>query len=501
MDTKGPEDFDLLVIGGGINGAGIARDAAGRGLNVCLIEKADLASATSSASTKLVHGGLRYLERYEFRLVRESLIERERLLAIAPHIIWPLRFVLPHDKGLRPRWLLRAGLFLYDHLGGRKLLPPTRSVDLRKPPHGDVLEERLTRGFEYSDCWVDDARLVVLNCADAQERGAAIRSRSELISLKRRGQHWEAILRTANGEHQIIAKMVVNAAGPWVDQVLALAFPGRNTSQVRLVKGSHLIMPRLYEGTHCYIFQSRDGRIIFAIPYERDFTLIGTTDEAFEGDPTGIAISADEAKYICDAVNEYLKVDIAPEQAVSSFAGVRPLYDDKSDSNSTVTRDYMFKLDHGSDGAAPPILSVFGGKITTYRKLAEHALERLGVPGKSWTAQKPLPGGEIDWVRFEAFVMDQQRRWPWLGPQMNRRLARAYGTRMARILAGATGHSDLGTHMGGGLYSAELAYMVQHEFARTPEDALWRRSKLGLHLSVEEQARVVDWFSRLQLPD
>lgn len=501
MDTQGPEDFDLLIIGGGINGAGIARDAAGRGLSVCLAEKTDLASATSSASTKLVHGGLRYLENYEFRLVRESLIERERLLAIAPHIIWPLRFVLPHDKGLRPKWMLRAGLFLYDHIGGRKLLPPTRSINLRKTPHAGVLEDRLNRGFEYSDCWVDDARLVVLNCLDAHERGAAIRTRSEVVSLKRRTHHWEVVLRTPKGDHRINAKMIANTAGPWVEKVLALAFPGRNATNLRLVKGSHLIMHRLYDGDHCYIFQNRDGRIIFAIPYERDFTLIGTTDVAFEGDPANITISPDEAVYICDAVNEYLRVDVAPEDAISSYAGVRPLYDDKSASNSTVTRDYMFELDRGADETAPAILSVFGGKITTYRKLAEHALERLGVPGKPWTATKPLPGGEIEWMHFENFVRDQQRRWPWLGPQMNRRLSRAYGTRMARILASATGHADLGTHMGGGLYSAELAYLVQHEFARSAEDVLWRRSKLGLHLSAEEQARVADWFDRLELPD
>jgi glycerol-3-phosphate dehydrogenase len=501
MDVEGPEDFDLLVIGGGINGAGIARDAAGRRLKVCLVEQGDLASATSSASTKLVNGGLRYLEHYEFRLVRESLIERERLLAIAPHIIWPLRFVLPHHEGLRPKWLLRAGLFLYDHMGGRTLLAPTCSVNLRKPPHADILEERLTRGFEYSDCWVDDARLVVLNCVDARERGANIRTRSKVVSLKRRSGQWEANISNAKGEHQINARMIVNAAGPWVDRVINLAFPGRHAGNVRLVKGSHLIMPRLYDGDHCYIFQNRDGRIIFAIPYERDFTLLGTTEVAFDGDPAGITISPQEAAYICDAANEYLKVDVTPEQAVSSYAGVRPLNDVDAGNNSTVTRDYTFNLDRGSYHAAPPILSIFGGKITTYRKLAERALERLGVPGKAWTANKPLPGGEIDPARFEAFVKDQQRRWPWIGPQMNRRLARAYGTRMARILAGATGHNDLGTHMGGGLYSAELAYLVNHELARTPQDVLWRRSKLGLHLSAEEKARVTEWFARVQLPD
>ncbi len=501
MDIEGPEDCDLLVIGGGINGAGIARDAAGRGLSVCLVEQADLASATCSASTKLAHGGLRYLENYQFQLERESLSERERLLAIAPHVIWPLRLVLPHDKGLRPRWLLRTGLFLYDQIGGRKLLPPTRSINLRRAPHRDILAERLKRGLEYSDCWVDDARLVVLNCVDAKERGAAIRTRSKVTQLKRRAQHWEAIIQTPKGTHQINAGMVVNAAGPWADAVLSLAFPGRAAPALRLVKGSHLIVPRLYEGNYGYIFRNRNGRIIFAIPYEHAFTLLGTTNVDFAGDPAGVTISPEEARYICDAVNEYLKVDVAPEQAVAAFAGVRPLHDDKAARNASVTRDYLLALDRGSDGAAPPILSIYGGQIASYRKLAEQALARLGVAGAAWTAKKPLPGGEFDWVRFESFVADQQRRWPWLGPQMNRRLARAYGTRMARILADAQGHGDLGTHMGGGLYTAELAYLVHHEFARSAEDVLWRRTKLGLHLSPVEQAQVAEWFARLQLPD
>lgn len=501
MDITGPTSFDLLVIGGGINGAGIARDAAGRGLSVCLVEKGDLAGATSSASTKLVHGGLRYLEHYEFRLVRESLIEREVLLAIAPHIIWPLRFVLPHDKGLRPRWVLRLGLWLYDHLGGRKLLPPARSVDLTVSPHSGVLEPRLTRGFEYSDCWVEDARLVVLNAMDAAERGADIRTRTECVQVTRERDHWRARLKGPQGVQDISAQMIVNAAGPWVDKVLARALPGRNAAHLRLVKGSHLIMPRLYPGEHCYIFQNRDGRIVFAVPYEQDFTLIGTTDVAFDGDPAGITISTEEARYICNAVNEYLAVDVTPEQAVSSYAGVRPLYDDAASSNSTVTRDYVFELDRGWDGKAPALLSVFGGKITTYRKLAEHALERLGVTGASWTVGAPLPGGDIPGLDFETFAAQQQRFYPWLPAATVRRMARAYGTRLPRVLGDARALADLGQHFGGGLHAAEVLYLIRHEFARSPDDILWRRSKLGLHLTPDERARLVHWFDRFRIDD
>lgn len=501
MDIKGPQNFDLLVIGGGINGAGIARDAAGRGLKVCLVEKADLAGATSSASTKLVHGGLRYLEQYEFRLVRESLIERERLLTIAPHIVWPLRFVLPHDRGLRPRWLLRLGLFLYDHIGGRKLLPPARSVDLTLPPHSGVLEPRLTHGFEYSDCWVDDARLVVLNAVDAQERGADIRTRTECTALARGHDQWEARLKGPQGVQEVTARMVVNAAGPWVDQMLARALPGRNSAHLRLVKGSHLIMPRLYDGDHCYIFQNRDGRIVFAIPYERDFTLIGTTDGAFEGDPTGIDISQEEADYICDAVNEYLAIDVSPDQAVASYAGVRPLYDDAAASNSTVTRDYVFELDRGWNGKAPALLSIFGGKITTYRKLAEHALNKLEAPGASWTATAPLPGGDIPGLDFESFVAAQADAYPWLPAANVRRLARAYGTRMMQVLGDAQGLADLGQSFGGGLTAAEAIYLIHHEYARSANDVLWRRSKLALHLTENECARLSLWFERAKIDD
>ncbi|MEL6531091.1 MAG: glycerol-3-phosphate dehydrogenase [Pseudomonadota bacterium] len=490
------ETFDLLVIGGGINGAGIARDAAGRGLSVCLVEKDDLAQHTSSASTKLVHGGLRYLEHYEFRLVRESLIERERLLKIAPHIIWPLRFVLPHDQGLRPKWLLRLGLFLYDNLGGRKLLPPTQTVDLRSAPHADILEDRLVKGFEYSDCWVEDSRLVALNCIDAKEHGASIRTRTECIGLERQAEGWKATLRSNDEDTTVEAKMVVNAAGPWVDKVLGRAIKHESHENLRLVKGSHLIFPRLFDGDHCYIFQNKDDRIIFAIPYERDFTLVGTTDVGFEGDPSNIQISADEAQYICNAANEYLRVDVTPEQAVSSYAGVRPLYDDSSASNSTVTRDYVFELDQGESDQEPALLSIFGGKITTYRKLAEHALEKLNVSGRSWTASEPLPGGDIDAPRYDAFVTDVKSRYDWLPEQAVERLCRAYGTRVHILLTDTQGLNDMGPHLGGDLYARELEYLVDQEFVKTADDALWRRSKLGLHLDQAGQARVRDWFAQ-----
>ncbi|MEL7198367.1 MAG: glycerol-3-phosphate dehydrogenase [Pseudomonadota bacterium] len=499
MSQDLPPEYDLLIVGGGINGAGIARDAAGRGLSVCLVEKDDLAQHTSSASTKLVHGGLRYLEHLEFRLVRESLIERERLLAIAPHIIWPMRFVLPHDEGLRPKWMLRLGLFLYDNLGGRKLLPPTRTVDLQKAPHKETLKDRLTKGFEYSDCWVEDSRLVVLNCMDARKNGADIYTGTECIGLERQGKDWIAALRGDDGERTIKAKLVVNAAGPWVDKVLGKAKPDESSANLRLVKGSHLIFRKLFDGDHCYIFQNKDDRIIFAIPYERDFTLVGTTDVGFEGDPTGITISVEETHYICDAANEYLKTSIRPEDAVSSYAGVRPLYDDSSASNSTVTRDYQFELDDGATGDEAPILSIFGGKITTYRKLAEHALEKLGIDGSSWTAAAPLPGGDIAPERYDTFVADVAQRYDWLPNSAIERLCRAYGTRVHVILTGAQGLNDLGPNLGGDLYTRELEYLVDQEFVTSAEDVLWRRSKLKLHLDKDAQERVRAWFDNAKV--
>ncbi len=486
--------IDLLVIGGGINGAGIARDAVGRGLSVLLCEKDDLAAHTSSASTKLVHGGLRYLETYEFRLVGEALKEREVLLKAAPHIVWPLRFVLPHDTAMRPKWMLRAGLVLYDALGGfGRSLPGSHAVRLDRPPHKGVLQERLTRGFEYSDCWVEDSRMVVLAAMDAAARGAEILTRHECIELGRHADRWRATLRHAGGERVVEARAVVNAAGPWVDTIAASALGGRTKAHLRLVKGSHIVVPCKYPGEHAYILQQPGGRIVFAIPYERDFTLIGTTEEPFTGDADRVAISDAEIDYLIEAVGRSFKSGVARDEIVWSYSGVRPLYEDKASSNSTVTRDYVFEVD--ADGGAP-ILSIYGGKITTFRKLAEHALKRLSkhLPmGPAWTREAPLPGGEMQ--DFASFLWQASVRFPWLPPEMLLRLVRAYGTRIDALIGDAKSLSELGRHFGGTLYERELAYLVEHEYARAAEDVLWRRSKLGLHLGEEARAAVADWFA------
>jgi glycerol-3-phosphate dehydrogenase len=475
-----PAECDLLVIGGGINGVGIARDAAGRGHKVVLCEQGDLAQATSSASTKLIHGGLRYLEYYEFRLVREALIERERLLAIAPHIIWPMRFVLPHEAHLRPAWMIRAGLFLYDHLGGRKRLQASRSVRLTDSPFGDPLKPSFTRGFAYSDCAVDDSRLVVLNAIDARRRGASIRTRTRFVAALRRDGIWHATLEdVGTGRRETVtARILVNAAGPWVDRLGLHA-----TKAVRLVKGSHIVVPRLYAGEHAYMLQNPDRRIIFTIPYERDFTLIGTTDLPFEGEPATVAISADETDYLCASVGRHFARTVTPADVVWSYAGVRPLYDDAAPNASAVTRDYVLDVTGGAGEA--PLLSVFGGKITTYRRLAEHALKKLGPflgsSAGSWTEGAILPGGDLPDFDCERFLAGLIRRYPFVPPTLLSRLARAYGTRAEAILRDATTLDALGTDFGGGLTRAEVDYLVAEEWARTAEDILWRRSKLGLH--------------------
>ena len=487
---------DLLVIGGGINGVGIARDAAGRGLKVALVEKDDLASHTSSASTKLVHGGLRYLEQYEFRLVAESLREREVLLANAPHIIWPLRFVLPHEASMRPKWMLRVGLALYDRLGGRKTLPGSRKVDLGIAPHRSILQDRLKTGFEYSDCWVEDSRLVVLSAMDAQARGAQIHTRTECVGLVRHADHWLATLRSDDGESELAARAVINAAGPWVDRVAKSALGQGTPAHLRLVKGSHIIVPRAYPGDHAYIFQQDDGRIVFAIPYEREYTLIGTTDLLYEGDLDEVRISAEERAYLREAVTRYFRSVVTEEDIVHSYAGVRPLYEDKAASNSTVTRDYVFEIE--ADGGAP-ILSVYGGKITTYRKLAEHALAKLAkyieVPERRWTGTAPLPGGDMEDADFARFLWNAGERYAWLPPEMLLRLARAYGTRVDMLLGNARSLGDLGLHFGGDLYQREVEYLIAHEFAQCPQDVLWRRSKLGLHLAQDAQDALASWFA------
>jgi glycerol-3-phosphate dehydrogenase len=476
--------YDLFIIGGGINGCAIARDAAGRGLKVFLAEQNDLASGTSSASTKLIHGGLRYLEHYEFRLVREALIEREVLLQSAPHIIWPLRFILPHHDGLRPRWMIRLGLFLYDHLGGRKILPPTRSVDFRTDETGQALKLDFTKGYEYSDCWVEDSRLVVLSAMDAKAKGAEIRTRTVVTTAKRDGGEWAVDIKSAAGTETIRAKAIVNSAGPWVSQVLGQVIGRNDPDKIRMVKGSHIVVDRLYDHDRCYIFQNGDGRICFAIPYERNFTLIGTTDEDHKGDPGKPEISASEREYLLKSVSEYFRRPVTDAQVRWAYSGIRPLYDDGASKAQEATRDYVLKLD-GDQGQAP-VLSVFGGKITTSRKLAEAVLAKLQpfFPNTKgpWTASTKLPGG-MDYFGVDNYIKAQQKKYSFLKPAQVERLFRAYGTRMERILGEARFASDLGESFGP-LSAKEVDYLKNEEFAQCTDDILWRRSKLGLHMSV-----------------
>jgi glycerol-3-phosphate dehydrogenase len=499
--------LDLLIVGGGINGAGIARDAAGRGMRVTLVEQADLAAATSSSSTKLIHGGLRYLEYYDFRLVREALQERERLIRIAPHIIWPLSFVLPHENAVRPAWLIRAGLFLYDHLAGRRSLPASHGVRFAGSPYGSALRPGIARGFVYSDAWVEDSRLVVLNALDAGARGAEIQTRVRLTGARRAGGLWLADLQdTRSGAAwSVRARAIVNAAGPWVGETLHGRLHISNDKNVRLVKGSHIVVPRLYEGAHAYILQNLDRRIVFAIPYEHAYTLIGTTDvpiSALEAPPQ---ISAEETEYLCDSVSRYFTRAVTPRDVVWSYAGVRPLFDDAAKNASAVTRDYVLDIDAPAGEA--PVLSVFGGKITTYRRLAEHALARLvpriaGAPAawrQAWTQTAPLPGGEMEDADFGRFLTGLRQRAPFLGDALALRLGRAYGTRVWTILGNATCLADLGRAFGAGLTQAELDYLIDQEWAATAEDALWRRSKLGLHMTEAERAEVSSYVEARQL--
>ena len=494
----GVEQVDLLVIGGGINGAGIARDAAGRGLKVLLCEKDDLAQGTSSRSGKLVHGGLRYLEYYEFRLVREALIEREVLLAAAPHIIWPMRFVLPQGSGDRPAWLVRLGLFLYDHLGGRKRLPGTRSIRLADAPEGRPLKDRFKRAFEYSDCWVDDARLVVLNAVDAAKRGARIMTRTRAVSAVREGGAWRAELadvRTGARMH-VRARGLVNTAGPWVNDVIGHVVGINAARRVRLVKGSHIVVPKFWNGSHAYLIQNDDKRVIFVNPYENGLCLIGTTDIPFEGTPDNVAIDDDEIAYLLRAVGRYFTDPPGRGDIVHTFSGVRPLYDDAAENPSAVTRDYVFDV-QDRDGAAP-LLNVFGGKITTYRKLAEHALEKLtpyfSALGAPWTARASLPGGDIADADFADFLSGLKAARPWLPDDLALHLARLYGTQADAILADADDLGDLGLHFGGVFYAREAEWLIANEWARTADDILERRTKHGLHLSAAQVRSVRDWL-------
>ncbi|OUJ17654.1 glycerol-3-phosphate dehydrogenase [Acetobacter orientalis] len=499
-ETSPSGTYDLLIVGGGVNGAGIARDAVGRGASVLMVEQDDLASYTSSASTKLIHGGLRYLEYYEFRLVKEALTERERLLKMAPHIMWPMRFVLPHSKLVRPAWMLKAGLFLYDHLASNMTLPKSRAIDFRTHSAGQPLKSDYTKGFVYSDGWVQDSRLVVLNAMDAAERGADVRTRTRLINATRQNGLWQAELedRVTGQTTTVQARALVNAAGPWVARLLADTLKIPNSKSVRLVKGSHIIVPKVFDGPQAYIFQNPDKRIVFAIPYEQKFTLIGTTDIPWKEAPGKVGIAPDEISYLCESVNRYFKTAVKEGDVVWSYAGLRPLYDDASANASAVTRDYVLDLDT-QDGA--PLLSIFGGKITTYRKLAEHALEKLApvlpaVAGKSWTANKVLPGGDIGDGGFDAALARLSRAAAWLPANLAWRLMRNYGSRAYEIIGEATSLQEMGTVLGGDLTTREIDYLIQREWARTAEDVLWRRSKLGLHLNEEEKRKVADYIEQ-----
>jgi glycerol-3-phosphate dehydrogenase len=498
--SRPPAPFDLAVIGGGINGAGIARDAAGRGASVALFEQNDLASATSSSSTKLIHGGLRYLEHYKFRLVREALMEREVLWAMAPHIVWPMRFVLPHHRGLRPGWLLRVGLLLYDTIGGRKRLPGTRLLDLARDPAGAPLKPGFVRGFEYSDCWVEDARLVVLNARDAAARGASVRTRTRVVAAERLSDRWRLTLepKGARGARETVeARVVVNAAGPWVGEVLGGVARVNAPAAVRLVQGSHIVVRRLFDHDKAYFFQNADGRIIFAIPYERDFCLIGTTDRDYQGDPAHVQASPEEIDYLCAAASEYFAEPVTRDDVVWTYSGVRPLYDDGASKAQEATRDYVLSLD--APGGLAPMLSVFGGKITTYRRLAEAALERLdghlpAAARPAWTATAPLPGGDFPADGYPALVARIRAEHPYLAQDHAARLARAYGTEALAFLAGARSAADLGRVFGADLTEREVRHLVEAEWARTADDVLWRRTKLGLRLTPGEAAALDDFL-------
>jgi glycerol-3-phosphate dehydrogenase len=490
--------YDLLVIGGGINGTAVARDAAGRGLSVVLCEKDDLASHTSSASTKLIHGGLRYLEHYDFKLVRESLKEREILLRAAPHIIWPLRFILPYDEGLRPKWLLRMGLFLYDNLGGRELLPGTKTRKRGQGSRFDVLKDRLETGFEYSDCWVEDSRLVALNAVDAAQQGADIFTRTEVRSIKGEGGLYRAEIQNGENLKPIKARGIVNAAGPWVDSLLSTIEQSdvKDETTLRLVKGSHIVVPKLYEGDHAFIFQNADERVIFVIPYEQNFTLIGTTDVPHEKPDDLPQASAEEIQYLCDCVNEYFEAQTTPTDVVWTYSGVRPLYDDKAADASDVTRDYVLDLQKYETDA--PFISVYGGKITTSRKLADHVLEKIKhyYPdmGKPWTKKACFPGGNIPEADFEEFYQSQLDHYPDLDPNLVRLFCRRYGTRVTRVLK-----NGVGRIFGGDLTEADARYLVEYEWAKAPEDVLWRRTKCGLHMSETERESFAEWFRQANL--
>ncbi len=501
-------ECDLLVIGGGINGAGIARDAAGRGLKVVLCEKDDLASHTSSASSKLIHGGLRYLEYYEFGLVRKALQEREVLMRLAPQLISPLRFVMPHRPGLRPRWLLRAGLFLYDFIAARALLPSSRAIDFASHASGAALKKSFRHGFVYSDAWVDDARLVVLNALDAHERGARIFTHTACTGLTAQDEHWLAQLQatTAHGLSMTLkARAVVNATGSWAADFQHTYSPSLPQKNLRLVQGSHIVVQRLFEHNHAYIFQHPDGRIVFAIPYEQEYTLIGTTDLEFQGDPNQIGISAQEVAYLCELSNQYFEKQIQAQDVVWSYSGVRPLVDDGHSDAKAITRDYRFEMDVQN----APILHVFGGKITTYRRLAVEAMNKLaptlGITSEDWTAHAVLPGGDLFFptadnrnvVNFAKFVDACRQSYPFLSESLLMRYVRLYGARIHQLLKACDSVSAMGEEILPGLFDIEVQYLCRFEFAKVAQDILWRRTKLGLHLPKNAEAILDAWLERI----
>lgn len=492
METTQP--YDLLVVGGGINGTGIASHASQAGLKVLLLEQGDLAGATSSASSKLIHGGLRYLEQREFRLVRESLSEREVLLSMAPHLVWPLAFVLPHHDGLRPAWLIRLGLFLYDHLGGRERLPASYGINLRRHPWGGPIKPSFKRGFVYADCWADDARLVVANAMQCRELGGTVRTRTRMLEAHREGRQWRVTVQTPDGgTTTVYARALVNAAGPWVERVLKGGLRLGARDSVKLVKGSHIVVPALHDGPQAFILQHRDGRIAFVLPYEQGYSLIGTTDVVHHGEPGEVACSDEEVSYLCQLVGEYFERPPQPSEVLWRYAGVRPLYDDQSDNPSAITRDYTLRLDQG--GA--PVLSVFGGKLTTYRQLARHALqhlkpyfERMQLPAQSAV----LPGGVMPAADFEAFYQEACVRYGGLPASLVYRLARQFGDRLVLVLGAANSVAELGRHFGAELYECEVRYLMREEWAQTADDILWRRTKRGLHMTAPERQGLADWL-------
>jgi len=482
-------DYDLAIVGGGINGCGIARDAAGRGLKVLLVEQGDLGGATSSASTKLIHGGLRYLEHYNFSLVRRSLAERERLLRLAPHLVRPMRFVLPHVSGQRPAWMLRAGFWLYDHLGGRAVLPLTRVLDLADDPAGVPLKPGFHTGFEYSDCVADDSRLVIANAIGAREKGAKIRPRTRLVAARREGEHWQLVLQAAGRRETVKARALVNAAGPWAARINETIIRLPSRTKIRLAKGSHIVVPRLQAHERAYLLQAYDGRLIFAIPYQDRYTLIGTTDTDFSGDPGQVSVSAEEILYLCRAAAAYFRAPVEPSQLVWSFSGVRPLVDDGAKDAEDLTRDYTIDVD-GRYGE-PPLISVLGGKLTTYRRLAEAVLAKLKhrlIMHRPWTGGEPLPGGDLGPEGVEGLIAEIAARYSYLPINLARRLAFSYGTRAWRIIVDTKSVDDLGPRLVGDLHRAELDYLRKEEWARTLDDVLWRRTKLGLAASPAEIA-------------